>query len=79
MTPVPIHSTFVPPFGLRGPHLQTILSSLKIQARGEKQLDREAREILVDAGEGVRLLGFFTGQKPGSSRGLILLLHGWEG
>jgi predicted alpha/beta-fold hydrolase len=79
MTPVPIHSTFVPPFGLRGPHLQTILSSLKIRARAEKQLDRDAREILVDAGEGVRLLGFFTGQRPGSSRGLILLLHGWEG
>ncbi len=70
---------FVPPVGLRNPHLQTILSSLKIRALGEKQLDSEAREILVDAGDGVRLLGLYTGQESGSSRGLILLLHGWEG
>jgi predicted alpha/beta-fold hydrolase len=79
MRPVPLHSSFDPPVGLRSAHLQTILSSLKIRARGEKQLDREAREILVDAGDSVRLLGYYTGQKTGSSRGLILLLHGWEG
>jgi len=70
---------FIPPFGLRNPHLQTILSSLKIRALREKQLDSGAREILVDAGDGVRLLGFYTGQESVSSRGLILLLHGWEG
>jgi uncharacterized protein len=70
---------FVPPVGLRNPHLQTILSSLKVRALGEKELDSKAREILVDAGEGVRLLGFYTSQESGSSRGLILLLHGWEG
>jgi predicted alpha/beta-fold hydrolase len=70
---------FIPPVGLRNPHLQTILSSLKIRTLGQKQLDRDAREILVDGGDGVRLLGFYTGQEPGSSRGLILLLHGWEG
>jgi predicted alpha/beta-fold hydrolase len=72
-------TSFVPPVGLKNPHLQTILSSLKIRALGEKPVDSEAREILVDAGDGVRLLGFYTGQKPGPSRGLILLLHGWEG
>jgi predicted alpha/beta-fold hydrolase len=70
---------FIPPVGLRNPHLQTILSSLKIRTLGQKQLDRDAREVLVDGGDGVRLLGFYTGQEPGSSRGLILLLHGWEG
>jgi predicted alpha/beta-fold hydrolase len=70
---------FIPPVGLGNPHLQTILSSLKIRARGEKQLDSEAEGILVDAGDGIRLLGFFNGHKPDNSRGLILLLHGWEG
>jgi hypothetical protein len=64
---------------LRNPHLQTILSSLKIRTLGQKKLDLEAREVLVDAGDGVRLLGFHTSQESGSSRGLILLLHGWEG
>jgi uncharacterized protein len=70
---------FVPPVGLRNAHLQTVLSSLKIRTLGRKQLDWKAREVLVDAGDGIRLLGFYTGQEAGSSRGLILLLHGWEG
>jgi predicted alpha/beta-fold hydrolase len=70
---------FVPPVGLRNPHLQTILSSLKIRTLGRNQLDWKAREVLVDAGEGVRLLGFYTSREAKSSRGLILLLHGWEG
>jgi predicted alpha/beta-fold hydrolase len=70
---------FNPPRGLRNPHFQTILSSLKIRTLGEKQLDSEARKILVDAGDGVRLLGFHNAQRSGSSHGLILLLHGWEG
>ena len=65
MTPVPIQSSFNPPTGLRNPHLQTILSSLKIRTLGQKQLDREAREILVDGGDGVRLLGFYTGHFRG--------------
>lgn len=42
-------------------------------------MNADAREVLVDAGQGVRLLGFYTGQKSGATRGLILLLHGWEG
>jgi hypothetical protein len=70
---------FIPPVGFRNPHLQTILSSLKIRTQGQKHLDWKAREVLVDAGDGVRLLGFYTPQEKGSSRGLILLLHGWEG
>ena len=70
---------FTPPVGFRNPHLQTILSSLKIRTQGQKHLDWKAREVLVDAGDGVRLLGFYTPQEKGSSRGLILLLHGWEG
>jgi uncharacterized protein len=70
---------FLPPVGLRNPHLQTILSSRKIRTLGKKHLDWKAREVLVDAGDGVRLLGFYTPQEKGSSRGLILLLHGWEG
>lgn len=70
---------FIPPVGLKNSHLQTILSSLKIRTLGQKQLDWKAREVLVDAGDGIRLRGFYTGQEAGSSRGLILLLHGWEG
>jgi uncharacterized protein len=79
VNPIPIHDPFLPPVGLRNPHLQTIISSLKIRTLGKKQLDSRAREVLVDAGDGVRLLGFYTPQEREVSRGLILLLHGWEG
>lgn len=34
----------------------------------------------IDPDRGVRLLGFYNAsRRPGSSRGLVLLLHGWEG
>ncbi len=79
MNKVPIHSTFIPPACLRNPHIQTVLSSLKIRTLGQKELDLQARQIIIDAGGGVRLLGFYTGQRGSSARGLVLLLHGWEG
>lgn len=40
-----------------------------------------AREVLLDGGTGVRLLGYHS-QQPGNggeSRSLVLLIHGWEG
>jgi predicted alpha/beta-fold hydrolase len=37
-----------------------------------------ARDEIVDCGSGVRLLGHYSAQ-PGESRGLAILLHGWEG
>ncbi|HEX5047675.1 MAG TPA: alpha/beta fold hydrolase [Gammaproteobacteria bacterium] len=37
-----------------------------------------ARREIVECGDGTRLLGFASAQ-PGPSRGLAILLHGWEG
>ncbi|NPV03418.1 MAG: alpha/beta fold hydrolase [Syntrophaceae bacterium] len=71
--------TFSPVFPLRNPHLQTILASLRVRARGDNPLRTHSEETLVDAGGGVRLLGFQTLQPRGRSRGLVILLHGWEG
>jgi hypothetical protein len=34
---------------------------------------------IVDAGDGVRLLGYHSPAAGGQSRGLVILLHGWEG
>ena len=36
-------------------------------------------EHIIDAGNGVRLLGFYSENKTRPARGLVLLLHGWEG
>ena len=70
---------FMPAFPLRNPHLQTILASLRIRALGANPLRQRSEEILVDAGAGVRLLGYRTLQPGGRSPGLVILLHGWEG
>jgi uncharacterized protein len=73
---------FVPPIPLRNPHLQTILAStrprrLLVENRA-RQLLAASREIVLDCGQGVRLL--CTGcQGQGNSRGLAILIHGWEG
>jgi uncharacterized protein len=73
---------FSPPLPLRNPHLQTILAStrprrLLVETRASDLL-ASSREIILDCGQGVRLL--CTGCKSqGDSRGLAILIHGWEG
>lgn len=70
---------FKPWFPLRNPHFQTILASLKIRAMGKNPLREHSEETLIDAGGGVRLLGYRTLQPEGRSLGLVILIHGWEG
>ncbi|HUO68062.1 MAG TPA: alpha/beta fold hydrolase [Gammaproteobacteria bacterium] len=73
---------FRAPFGLRHRHVQSLLAAwpvrrglLRQRARG---LLSAARAEILDCGDGVRLLGMHT-PAPGASRGLAILLHGWEG
>jgi len=79
---------FVPPPGLRSPHAQSLLSSSPIRRRVVRRwsaaLRAAERPWVLDGGEGVRLQGFYSEQKnqpDGGSprRGLVVLLHGWEG
>ena len=53
-------SHITPPFYLKNPVLQTVLSSIKIRNRGITPFELESREVLVDAGGGVRLTGFIS-------------------
>ncbi len=68
---------------LRNPHMQSIFSSTEFRKRaGARALAKtgaETSEHVIDAGNGVRLLGFYSENKTRPSRGLVLLLHGWEG
>jgi predicted alpha/beta-fold hydrolase len=73
---------FRPPPGLRSGHVQSLLSSSFVRRhfvlRRSRAL-REAAEVwTLDGGDDIRLQGLYSGQK-GSSRGLAVLLHGWEG
>ncbi len=63
----------------RNPHLQTLFGSLSLRVWGANEMADATRDVIVEAGSGARLLGCHsqhTGRRP---RGLIILLHGWEG
>ncbi len=69
---------------LRNPHLQSVLASSGVRRllfrKRRKMLEEHAREYLLDCGDGVRLLGLHTAQRVSTPpRGLVVLLHGWEG
>lgn len=70
---------FLPPKYLRGSYTQTVLASAKIRAAGRNPMREASREMIIDAGEGVRLQGFFSPRNGGAPAGLVILLHGWEG
>lgn len=73
---------FTPPPGLRHRHVQTMLSNMPLHAlatRGRTEaLLNASREEIVECGDGVRLMGFMSARST-ASRGLVILLHGWEG
>jgi predicted alpha/beta-fold hydrolase len=75
-------SAFSPPWGLRSGHLQSLLSSSAVRRRlvlRRSEALRSAGEVwTLDGGEGIRLQGLYSRQ-PGRSRGLAVILHGWEG
>ena len=74
--------SFYPAFGLRSTHTQSMLNSgafrRRIVTRRSRSLLDAEQEWIVDGGDGVRLLGHYSPQ-PDSSKGLVVLLHGWEG
>ncbi|MFZ5565173.1 MAG: YheT family hydrolase [Thermodesulfobacteriota bacterium] len=74
---------FTPPALFKNPHLQTIAASVKlrrplVRSRAAAML-AASREMIVDAGDGVRLQGFYSPQPDEAGRGLVILIHGWEG
>ena len=74
---------FRPPPGLRSRHTQSLLSSSPLRRwivqRRAAALRAAERAWVLDGGDGVRLEGFHSAQPGGDSRGLVVLLHGWEG
>ena len=73
---------FDPPLGLKHRHVQSLLAGWPwryhwVRRRAAKVLANASDEIL-DCGAGVRLLGHHSPQ-PHRTRGLVILLHGWEG
>jgi len=71
--------SFQPPWILRSALLQTVLASRKIRTRGTATVRRQAREIIIEVDEGVRLQGFLAAHPKGNGRGTAIVIHGWEG
>ncbi|HEY0505169.1 MAG TPA: alpha/beta fold hydrolase [Lysobacter sp.] len=74
---------YQPPSWLRNAHVQSVLGSSPMRRRfGERALSSLGAvhtDHLIDAGDGVRLQGVHSVLPDRESRGLVLLLHGWEG
>jgi len=73
---------FRPPRGLRSGHVQSLIASSALRRRFVLRRSVELRRVAdvwtLDGGDGVRLQGLYSAQS-GASRGLAVLLHGWEG
>lgn len=78
----PPERAFRAPFGLRHHHVQSLLAAWPVRRgllkRRARALLSAARAEILDCGDGIRLLGMHT-PAPAASRGLAILLHGWEG
>ena len=74
-----IAASFRPAPYLRNGHLQTILASSSFRAWGKNPMCDAAQEMTITTSGGVRLLGFYSPQRSHQKKGLVVLLHGWEG
>jgi hypothetical protein len=70
---------FQPPAYLTPAVVQTLLASLKIRTWGKKTLLHREKQIILETQKGTRLLGIYSPQSEENCRGLVILLHGWEG
>jgi predicted alpha/beta-fold hydrolase len=77
---------FRPPAWIANRHLQSVLPSLPFRrpvvARRAAAVLAASRPLVLDCGDGVRLLGLHAappGEAGATARRLAVLLHGWEG
>ena len=70
---------FRPILPFRNPHIQSILSSSRVRTWRMASGPRATRPVILDAGQGIRLTGVLWMPDQGAVKGLVILLHGWEG
>ncbi|MBM9579610.1 alpha/beta hydrolase [Leptospira sp. 201903070] len=64
---------------LKYPFVQTALASLAWNLPKEMPFLENSKKLILDAGKGVKLEGSLSKQWDGKRKGLLILLHGWEG
>src|SRR5690606_29959051 len=78
-----VTSGYRPPRWLRNAHVQSVLAGSPLRRRrglvALAATGAQTRQVEVDGGDGVRLMGLHTTRPGMAPRGMALLLHGWEG
>ena len=73
---------FKPPLSLRSGHIQSLLGSSGLRRKAVVKragaLQSASEVWTLDGGDGIRLQGLYAPQNS-DSKGLAVLLHGWEG
>jgi uncharacterized protein len=72
-----IDNIFKPSFFFRGTHFQSIMASSRLRLHWKNSMVKNSCEIIIKTSTGSRLLSSLS--RHPASRGLIILLHGWEG
>lgn len=70
---------FDPPFYLKSTVTQTLFASSKIRTWGKNLMLDASREVILNPVDDVHLQGFYSPQADGKTKGMVMLLHGWEG
>ena len=71
--------SFEPPLFLKNAHVQTVLASSRLRTFGPNAMRDVARKKIIETDKGVKLLGYHSVQHNREAKGLVILLHGWEG
>ncbi|HEY6458352.1 MAG TPA: alpha/beta fold hydrolase [Steroidobacteraceae bacterium] len=78
-----LETGFRPPWWLRNAHVQSIVPSLALRRalirRRCAPLQQHSRALILDCGDGVRLLAQHTPAIEPNPAGAVVMLHGWEG
>ena len=81
--PVIVASDYRAPWWLRNAHLQTLLGTSSVRrghaCRAFAAVQAITREHILEVDDGARLHGLHSARQDVPARGLVLLLHGWEG
>ena len=72
-------NSYFPALPFRSAHLQTILASIKFRTWGKNPMRDAAREMILETSDGIQLLGYYSRQNSQPAKGLVIILHGWEG
>jgi predicted alpha/beta-fold hydrolase len=71
--------SFQPPLFFKNAYVQTILGSSKLRTLAPNIMRDVAREKIIKTPENIQLMGYHSAQNGRQTKGLAIVLHGWEG